>query len=112
MLENVGDLHVVPLDSEEMQTMQSQAQVIADLKAQLQQERAKKPCPVGPSSSMEPLSKRVRLSGKTSLPVSDASAKEPEPVAEEALSPSRQISQLVLRDVSMAGVAKTNVPSG
>ena len=68
MLENVRDLHVAPLDSEEMQTMQSQAQVIADLKAQLQQERAKKPCPVGPSSSMEPPSKQVRLSGKTSLP--------------------------------------------
>ena len=92
MLENVRDLHVVPLDSEEMQTMQSQAQVIADLEAQLQQERAKKSCPVGPSSSMEPPSKRVRLSGKISLPVSDTSATEPEQLAEEALRPSHQIS--------------------
>ena len=68
MLENVRDLHVVPLDAEEMQAMQSQDQVLADLKAQLQQERGKKPCPVGPSSSAEPPSKRVRLSGKTSPP--------------------------------------------
>ena len=41
VIESVREFHVVPTDSEDAQTMQSQAQLIADLQVQLSQERAK-----------------------------------------------------------------------
>ena len=107
--ESVREFHVVPTDSEDAQTMQSQAQLIADLQAQLSQERAKSARPSEPTTVMEPPAKRLRLSGKTSLPVAESSAKTPEQLAEEAMSPSQSISNLALRDVPLAGVTKANI---
>ena len=109
MIDSVRDFHVVPTDSEDAQTMQSQAQRIADLEAQLSQELAKSARASDPSSMADPPAKRMRLSGKTSLPVVDPSTKSSTQLAEEAMNPSQSISNMVLRDVPLAGVTRANV---
>ena len=109
VVESVREFHVVPTDSEDAQAMQPQAQLMADLQAQLSQERAKTARPSEPTSMTEPPAKRLRLSGKTSLPVAESSTKTSEQLAEEAMSPSQSISNLVLRDVPLAGVTKANI---
>ena len=109
VIDSVREFHVVPTDSEDAQTMQSQAQLIADLQAQLSQEQAEGARSSEPTNMTEPPAKRLRLSGKTSLPVVESSSKTPEQLAEEAMSPSQGISNLVLRDVPLAGVTKANI---
>ena len=89
VIESVREFHVVPTDAEDAQTMQSQAQLIADLQAQLSQERAKSARPSEPSTMTEPPAKHMRLSGKTSLPVAESSNKTPLQLAEKAMSPSQ-----------------------
>ena len=104
VIESVREFHVVPTDSEDARTMQSQTQLIADLQAQLSQERAKSARSSEPNTMTEPPAKRLRLARKTSLPVAESSNKTPEQLAEEAMSPSQSSSNLVLRDVPLAQI--------
>ncbi|OLP94144.1 hypothetical protein AK812_SmicGene23886 [Symbiodinium microadriaticum] len=82
-----------------------QSQVIADLQAQLQAERAKNSASSPPA--MEPPAKRVRLCGKTALPIQ--SATDPiQHIVDRALDPEHLLSERIFQQHSTQGVAKAN----
>ena len=83
-----------------------QSQVIADLQAQLKAEKAKNSASEPPA--MEPPTKRVRLSGKTALPIQSV-ADPTQQLVDRALDPESFISERIFQQHPTLGVAKSNI---
>ena len=83
-----------------------QSQVIADLQAQLKAEKAKNSASDPPA--MELPAKRVRLGGKTALPIQ--SVTDPtQQIVDRALDPDSLISEHIFQQHPTQGVAKANI---
>ena len=90
-----------------------QTQLIADLQAQLEAEKAKNKAPSPPAMSQPP-AKRIRLCSKTAtvggLPIQASSSCNPsQELVDKALDPTCQLTARIFQQYPTQGVAKTNI---
>ena len=90
-----------------------QTQLIADLQAQSEAEKAKNKAPSPPAMSQPP-AKRIRLCGKTAtvggLPIQASSSSNPsQELVDKALDPTHQLTARIFQQYPTQGVAKTNI---
>ena len=92
-----------------------QTQLIADLQAQLEAEKAKNKAPSPPAMSQPP-AKRMRLCSKTAtvggLPIQASSSSNPsQEIVDKALDPTCQLTARIFQQYPTQGVAKNNISS-